>query len=50
MSVGAEYWVFHRKTAVQEITHDRGNVHTNSSALFTLVLLLLWGLDHSVGG
>ena len=50
MSVGAEYWVFHRKTAVQEITHDRGNVHTNSSALLTPALLLLWGLDHSVGG
>ena len=50
MSVGAEYWVFHRKTAVQEITHDLRNVHTNSSALLTPALLLLWGLDHSVGG
>ena len=48
MSVRAEHWVFHRKTAVQEITHDRRNVHTNSSALFIPSLLLVWGLDQSM--
>lgn len=49
MSVGAESWVFHRKTAVKEIAHDQRNVHTNSLALFIPLLLLVWGLDQSVG-
>lgn len=30
VSVGAEHWVFHGKTAVKEITHDWRNVHTNA--------------------
>lgn len=47
--VGAERWVFHRKTAVKEITHDWRNVHTNSEALFIQSLLLVWGLDQSMG-
>lgn len=43
MAVGAEHRIFHRKTAVKEITHDWRNVHTNSSALFPQSLLPVWG-------
>lgn len=49
VAMGAERWVFHRKTCGKEMTHDCRNVHTNPSALFLQSLLLVWGLDPSLG-
>lgn len=48
-AVGAGRWVFHRKTCVEEMTHDCRNARTNPSALFIQPRLLVWGLDQSVG-
>lgn len=49
VAVGAGHWDFHRKTCVQEMTHDCRNVHTHPSALSIQPWLLVWGLDQSVG-